>query len=100
MQITLIVAQGDGTRMHEVWRDELLPVAEPKAAEYGWLRSVVAASDAEFVVLNVWESADGLDRAAADPDIAAVQDRALVPLATAPPEVRRLDVVEDLRLGG
>lgn len=96
MQVTMIVVQGDPEAIHAAWRDRLLPVAGPKAAEYGWRRSVVARGDGELVVFNVWDDEDGLDRAIADPEIDRIQQEALVPLATAPPEIRRLDVVEDL----
>jgi quinol monooxygenase YgiN len=96
MEITVIVMQGNADRIHRAWKVELLPVAAPKAAEYGWRRSLLAAGDDEVVVVNVWEDASGLDRAFADPDIDRVQQEALVPLAAAPPEVRRLEVKEDL----
>ena len=96
MEITVIVMQGNADRIHRAWKEELLPVAAPKAAEYGWRRSLLAAAGDEVVVVNVWDDTSGLDRAFADVDIDRVQREALVPLASAPPEVRRLEVKEDL----
>lgn len=96
MQATSITISGDADAIHRAWRDELLPVAQPKADELGWLRSVVARDGDTLVILNLWRDAEGLDRAFADADIARVQDDRLLPLAAAPPEIRRLEVLEDL----
>lgn len=98
MQATMVVLKGDADQLYRAWRDKLLPVAQPLAREYGWVRSVAARGDGELVVFNLWSDADGLDRALADPAIARVQDAELAPLATAAPEIRRLDVLDDLDL--
>ncbi len=95
MQCTMIIVSGDIEEIHRRWRDELLPVAGARAADYGWKRSIVARTGDELVVVNLWEDADGLDRAFADEEIARIQDERLVPLSAAPPEVRRLEVLED-----
>lgn len=96
MKATSIIVKGDPDAIHRVWRDELLPVAEPLAAEYGWLRSVVAKDDESVVILNLWRDAEGLQRAFADPQIDAVQRERLGPLASEPPDIRVLEVLEDL----
>jgi quinol monooxygenase YgiN len=96
MQSTVIIVSGDVEEIHRRWRDELLPVAAGRAADYGWTRSIVARSGDELVVVNLWEDADGLDRAFADEEIARIQDERLAPLSASAPQVRRLEVLEDL----
>jgi hypothetical protein len=98
MEITMVRLQGDGEAMYEAWRDRLLPVAGPRAGEYGWSRTLVARGDGELVVINLWRDAEGLDAAMRDADIARVEREELAPMATAPPEVTRLSVVEDRAL--
>jgi quinol monooxygenase YgiN len=97
MQATIITVRGDAERIHAAWRDELLPVAQPLAERYGWTRSLIARDEHEIVIVNLWSDAARLDAAFADPEIDRVQREALLPLASAPPEVRRLELVEDLR---
>jgi quinol monooxygenase YgiN len=96
MQATVITISGDADAIHRAWRDELLPVAGARAAQYGWTHSIVARDGDELVVVNLWSDAAGLDRAFADEEIAAIQDERLAPLASAPPRVRRLEVLEHL----
>lgn len=96
MQATMITVRGDADAIHRAWRDELLPVAGARAAEYGWVRSIVAREGDELVILNLWRDESGLDRAFADPEIAAVQDERLIPLAIEPPQIRRLEVIDEL----
>jgi quinol monooxygenase YgiN len=98
MEATIITITGDADRIHAAWRDQLLPVAAPLAQRYGWRRSLVARDGDAVVVVNLWEDGERLDAAFADPEIDRVQREALAPLASAPPEVRRLRVVEDLEL--
>lgn len=98
METTFIhITTDDVDALLGAWRDELLPVAGPKAAEYGWQRSFVARGEGELLIVNVWADGEGLDRAYADPDINRVQDEILVPMAAAPPTIRRMTVVDDLR---
>lgn len=96
MQATLITISGDVDAIHRVWHDELLPVAGRRAADYGWKRSVLARDGDVLVILNLWADAEGLDRAFADPDIAAVQEHRLLPLASEAPQIRRLEVLDEL----
>lgn len=96
MQITMVVLEGDGEALHRAWKEELLPVAAPKAGTYGWTRSYVARSAERLVVFNLWDTAEGLDEAFADEDINRVQREALQPLAAGPPMVLRLDLVENV----
>lgn len=96
MQATSIIVKGDPDAIHRAWRDELLPVAGPLAEEYGWVRSVVAKDGDSVVILNLWRDPEGLERAFADQAIDTVQRERLGPLATEPPEIRVLEVVEDL----
>lgn len=99
MELTFIHVTTDNVdALLGAWRDELLPIGRAKSAELGWERSLVARGDGELLIVNVWADSDGLDRAYADPDINRVQDEILLPLASAPPTVRRMTVVEDLRL--
>jgi hypothetical protein len=96
MQSTVIIISGDVEEIHRRWRDELLPVGAARAADYGWTRSIVARSGDELVIVNLWADADGLDLAYADPEIARIQDERLLPLAASAPQIRRLEVLEDL----
>jgi quinol monooxygenase YgiN len=96
MEITMVRLQGDAEAIHRAWRERLLPVATPRAAEYGWTRSLVARGDGELIVVNVWRDAEGLEAAMRDPEIARVEQEELAPLAATTPEVTRLVVVEDL----
>ena len=98
MQVTMVVLEGDGEALHRAWKESLRPIAEPKARQYGWIHSYVARSDERLVVFNLWDTADGLDRAFADEDINRVQEEVLAPLAAGPPMVLRLDVVENVAL--
>lgn len=98
MEVTMVVIEGDPAELHRAWRDELLPVARPRAQDYGWQRSIAARGERELVVINLWADAEGLDRALADPDIDRVQREAIAPLAAAPPRVWRLEVADDLEL--
>ena len=99
MQTTFIHVTTDNVdALLSAWRDELLPIGRAKAAEIGWERSIVARGDGELLIVNLWADGDGLDRAFADPDINRVQDEILLPLASSPPTIRRMTVVEDLRL--
>jgi hypothetical protein len=96
MQSTMIIVSGDVAEIHRRWRDELLPVGAERAKDYGWTRSIVARGGDELVIVNLWADAEGLDRAFADPQIARIQDERLLPLAASAPQIRRLEVLEDL----
>ena len=96
MLATMIVVQGDPEEIHRTWRERLLPAAGPRAEELGWIRSLVAQGDGELVILNLWRDEAGLERAMTDPEINRIQDAELKPLATGEPEIRRLEVVDDL----
>lgn len=99
METTFIhITTDDVDALLTAWRDELLPVGQAKAAEIGWERSVIARGDGELLIVNFWRDAEGLDRAFADPDINRIQDETLTPMASAPPTIRRMTVVEDLRI--
>ena len=94
-RLTIIRTPGDPDALLDAKREHMDPVMKSKAGEYGHILHVAARGAGELVVINVWESADGSERAARDPDIQRAREALRdAGAATSPPEFSHYEVVE------
>jgi hypothetical protein len=94
-RLTIIRTPGDPDELLAVKREHIDPVMERRAGDYGLLVHVAARAPDGIVVVNVWESAEGSDRAAQDPEIQEARDAmANAGAATEPPTFEHYEVVE------
>ena len=77
------------------------PVMKSKAGQYGHILHVAARGPDELVVVNVWESEEGSEQAAQDPDIQRARDALRdAGAATGQPEFSYYEVVDYRPTGG
>jgi len=96
-RLTIMRATGDSDELLAAKRDHIDPVMERKAGEYGNIFHVAARTPDGLVVLNLWESEDGSEQAAQDPEIQAAREAmSQTGAATGPPDVEHYEV-EDYR---
>ena len=100
-RLTIIRTPGDADRLLEAKRQHIDPVMQSKAAQYGHLLHVAARGPNELIVVNVWDSEEGSEQAARDPDIQRARDALRdAGASSGPPEFSHYEVVEYRPTGG
>lgn len=96
-RLTIMRTGGDPDRLLAAKREHIDPVMKARGAHYGHLLHVAARTADGLVVVNLWESAEGSEEAARDPELQrareAMQASGAVTTAT---ELSHYEVV-DLR---
>ncbi len=96
-RVTVMRASGDPDELLAAKRDNIDPVMERRAEEFGNIFHLAARTPEGMMVINLWESADGSEQAAQDPEIQAAREAmAQTGAAQGPPEVEHYEV-EDFR---
>ena len=96
-RLTIMRASGDPDKLLAAKRENIDPVMESRAEEFGNIFHVAARTPDGMMVINLWESAEGSEQAAQDPEIQAARDAmAHSGAAQGPPDVEHYEV-EDYR---
>lgn len=96
-RLTIMRASGDPDDLLAAKREHIDPVIERRAGEFGNIFHVAARTSDGMMVLNLWESAEGSEQAAQDPEIQAAREAmAQSGAAEGPPQVEHYEV-EDFR---
>jgi hypothetical protein len=96
-RLTIFTIPGDPDELFEFKHAVMDPVITAKGAEYGErLHLAVRNPDGSGItILNLWDSDEGSDRAAQDPDIQAVRAKLAALLDTdSPPTGTHYEVVD------
>lgn len=96
-RLTIMRATGDPDKLLAAKREHIDPVMTRRAPEYGHISHVAARTPEGMIVVNLWESEEGSERAAQDPEVQAARDAmSQSGAAMGPPEVEHYEV-EDYR---
>ena len=68
-RLTIIRTPGDPDELLASKREHIEPVMRRKADEYGNLAHIAARTDDGLLVINLWESEEGSQRAWEDPEV-------------------------------
>ena len=102
-RLTIFTAPGDPEELLKFKHAVMDPVITAKGAEYGELVHVTARNPdgSGITIINLWETAEGSDRAAHDPDIQAVRAKLAAHIErSSPPTGMHYEVVDFIqRLG-
>ena len=94
-RLTIIRTPGDPDRLLAMKREHVDPVMERKGGQYGHILHAAARGPDGLVVVNLWESEEGSERAFQDPEIQrareAMQESGA---ASGPPEISHYEVVD------
>lgn len=94
-RLTIMRSTGDPDRLLAAKREHIDPVMERKAGQYGHLLHVAARTPDGVVVVNLWESAEGSEQAAQDPEIQRARHALGASAAsTGPADVAHYEVVD------
>ena len=96
-RLTIFTIPGNPDELFEFKHAVMDPVITAKGAEYGELLHVAVRNpDGDGItILNLWDSAEGSDRAAQDPDIQAVRAKLAAVLdENSPPTGVHYEVVD------
>ncbi len=96
MRLTVMRASGDPDELFAAKRENIDPVMERRAGEFGNIFHIAARTPEGIMVINLWESAEGSEQAAQDPDIQAAREAmAQTGAAKGPPEVEHYEVEDN-----
>ena len=99
-RLTIMSATGDPDDLLAAKREHIDPVMNRRAVEFGNIFHVAARTPDGMIVINLWESEEGSEQAAQDPEIQSARDAmAQSGAATSPPDVQHYEV-EDYRPSG
>lgn len=73
-RLTIMRTFGQPEDLLAAKREHIDPVVKAKAGEYGHILHVAALAPDGMIVVNVWESEEGAEQAAEDPDIQRARD--------------------------
>ena len=99
-RLTVFTIPGDPDDLLEFKRAVMDPIISAKGAEYGELLHLTAKNPdgSGITIINVWEQADGSDRAAQDPEIQAVRAQLADHLdGDSPPTGTHYEIVDFIR---
>ena len=100
-RLTIIRTPGDPDELLATKREHIDPVMERKAGDYGNIFHVAARGPDGTVVVNLWESEEGSEQAAQDPEIRQAREAMLESgAATGPPEFSHYEVADYRQAGG
>ncbi len=96
-RLTIMRATGNPDELLAAKRDHIDPVMQRRAGEYGFISHVAARTPDGMVIVNLWESEEGSEQAAQDPELQEAREAMRqTGAATGPPEVEHYEV-EDYR---
>jgi hypothetical protein len=75
-RLTILEPKGDPDRLLENKRTHIDPVMERKGPEYGLISHVTAKQPDGLLVVNLWESEEGSERAFQDAEVQEARRRA------------------------
>ncbi|MDQ4072403.1 MAG: hypothetical protein M3088_05955 [Actinomycetota bacterium] len=75
-RLTIIRTSGDPDELLASKREHIDPVMRRKAGDYGLLAHIAARSDDGIVVVNLWDSEEGSQRAWEDPETQGAREAA------------------------
>ncbi len=94
-RLTIIRTPGDPDKLLAAKREHIDPVMERNAGRYGNILHVAARSDDGMVVVNLWESEEGSEQAAQDPELQQAREAIRESgVATGPPEFSHYEVLD------
>lgn len=96
-RLTIFTIPGDPDELFEFKHAVMDPVIIAKGAEYGELLHIAVRNPdgSGITIVNLWDSDEGSDRAAQDPDIQAVRAKLAARLEReSPPSGMHYDVVD------
>jgi hypothetical protein len=96
-RLTIFTIPGDPDKLFEFKHAVMDPVITAKGAEYGELLHVAVRNPdgRGITIVNLWDSVDGSERAAQDPDIQAVRGKLAAVLdSDSPPTGTHYEVVD------
>ncbi len=99
-RLTIIRTSGNPDELMKSKREHIDPVMQRKAEEYGHLVHIAARSDDGLVVINLWESEEGSQRAWEDPELQEAREAAGRNGASTGKTTFEHYEVEDYRQGG
>lgn len=76
-RLTILEPKGDPDQLLENKRAHIDPVMQQKGPEYGLISHVTARTSDGLLVINLWESEDGSERAFQDPEVQEARQRAM-----------------------
>ena len=100
-RLTIMRATGDPDELLAAKREHIDPVMSQRAGEYGQISHITARTSDGMIIVNLWESEEGSERAAQDPEVQAA--RAAMSesgAATGEPVIEHYEVVYDRQPGG
>ncbi len=96
-RLTVIRTPGDPDELLAAKREHIDPVMEQKAGQYGNIMHAAARGPDGMVIVNLWESEEGSEQAAQDPELQEAREAMRqTGAATGPPDVEHYEV-EDYR---
>ena len=96
-RLTIIRTPGDPDKLLAAKREHIDPVMKRKGGQLGHIFHVAARGPDGLIAVNLWDSEEGSEQAAQDPDIQQARDAmANSGAATGPPEFSHY-AVEDYR---
>ena len=99
-RLTIMSATGEPDDLLAAKREHIDPVMKRRAREFGNIFHVAARTPDGMIVINLWESEEGSEQAAEDPEIQSAREAmGQSGAATSPPDVQHYEV-EDYRPSG
>jgi hypothetical protein len=96
--LAMVKLDGDPDRLLAAKRELMDPVAERVFGEHGHTWQVVARSDEGLLIFNLWQDAEGRDRANADPAMREAREK-IVAATGATAEFANWPVIEQKTTG-
>jgi hypothetical protein len=94
-RLTIIRTPGDPEQLLAIKRQHIDPVMERKGGGYGHIFHVAAKGPDGMIVVNLWDSAEGSEQAAQDPEIQQAREAMRESgAATRQPEFSHYEVVD------
>src|SRR5918997_7227450 len=99
-RLTIMRVPGDPDELLAAKRERMDPVMSQRAGQYGLISHTAARTSDGMIVVNLWESEEGSEQAAQDPDNQAARNEMAQSEATSgEPSVEHYEV-EDYRQSG
>ena len=90
--LAMVKLKGDPDQILAAKTDHMDPVAEAPFRDYGHQSQIVARTDDDVIIFNLWDNPEGRDRANADPGMQAAREK-IVAITGAEAEFASWEVV-------